>query len=155
MQINKCRLFIILIANFNSNLKKINIRLCSRTTRQMAADHQWSADHRLRTAGLLGFEYTICPYSKHAIPHAPDRMHFIATDIYPAWLGLPKPSQFLIIWHPGRVKSDTLYYTFTRLMPYHYQYMCCLSGRMFSALSIVFVSSQLAIHRPWLSAAGL
>ena len=30
----------------------INIRLGPRTTRQMAVDHQWSADHRLRTADI-------------------------------------------------------------------------------------------------------
>ena len=31
--------------------KKI-IMLCSRTTRQKATDHQWSANHRLRTAAV-------------------------------------------------------------------------------------------------------
>ena len=30
--------------------KYVNCRLCRRTTSQMAADHLWSADHRLRTA---------------------------------------------------------------------------------------------------------
>jgi len=31
---------------------KINVMPCLWTTRQMAADHQWSVDHRLRTAAL-------------------------------------------------------------------------------------------------------
>ena len=46
----KNRLFVISIAKFDLNKNKY--QACSRTTRQMAADHQWSADHRLRTAEL-------------------------------------------------------------------------------------------------------
>ena len=50
MQINKFAY--LLFQSPNLNKISTNIKLCSRTTRQMAADHQWSADHRLRTAAL-------------------------------------------------------------------------------------------------------
>ena len=40
---------IYVFANFVSQ-NQIHVRICLRTTRQMAANHQWFMDHRLRTA---------------------------------------------------------------------------------------------------------